>query len=50
MTEVDAWVEMKGEDSEVIEVIVDLGVEIGPTLWIKVRREGIITAENQGIL
>ena len=35
---------------EGIEEIVDLGVEVGPILEIKVKRDGVITAENQNIL
>ena len=50
MTEVEAGIEIREEDSIGLEETAYLGTEVDPDLGIKVKREGVITVENLDIL
>ena len=49
MTEVEVGIEVIREDLGGIEETVDLGIEIDPTVVIKMKGEGDSTVENQDI-
>ena len=48
ITEIEAGIEMIEEELVGIEETMDLGMEADPSLWIKVKREGVST-ENSDI-
>ena len=50
MTELEAEIKMIREDLRGIEVIGDLGIEVDPTVGIKMKTECVITVGSQGIL
>ena len=50
MTEAEAGIETINEDLVGTKEIADLGTMVDPCLGIKMKRRGVITAENQVIL
>ena len=50
MIDVEAGIEIMGKELLGIEETVDLGIDEDPPLRINVKRNGVITVENQGIL